>query len=287
VLGFALVALLHAGACERHLATTAPAWRSGRRRLSARTWLAIGQKELCQVLQQPGALVGFLLFAVLVLAMVKNGVLATGILADATLPRPLAHLGAMMTHWFLAVMLVLYAHMGRLVSWDGPQWPLYMQAPVAPHALLGGKLLAVAVLLLWPLLLVGAASGFVLGADRATLWTYLGVALGGTGLALGVLAVVGTLPWLLRPDDGGQVLQGARGFLAALLLVVTFELTVAPAVIGFGWLRLLVQRAAIRDSELLAQAPTLVAATVACGALVALAGLWLGSRNMRRLLQPR
>jgi hypothetical protein len=284
---FVAIANLHPAAAERHLAAQAPLWRGGRRHLSSRPWLAIAQKELCQVLQQPGALLGFLLFALLVVAMVMNRVLVSGILADAELPRPLAHLGALLTHWFLAVMLVLYAHMGRLVSWDGPQWPLWMQAPVAPRRLLFGKLFAVGLLLLWPLFVVGSAGAWAMQVERATLLTYCGVAAGGTLLALGVLAVIGTLPRLLRPDDGGQVLQGARGFLAALLLVVTFELAVAPAVIGFVWLRDRAHRSLLREAELLAYAPWLVATAIAAGSLFLLAGSWLGSRHLRRLLLPR
>ncbi len=234
---FWFAARLHPRAVERHLEAQAPLLRARRSRWPAGLAATVRRKEFAQVLQQPGALIGFLVFAVLVFALARERVLVDGILADARLPRDVAHAAAMATLWFLAVLLVLYAHMGRLVLWDGAQWSLYRSAPAAPFAILRGKLEAVAVFLLWPLVLVGAAGVHLFGAGATALLGFVGLALGGTLAALGVLAIVGTSPRLMRPDDSGQVAQGGRSFVAALLLVLLFQLALAPAM--FAWLEFL------------------------------------------------
>ncbi|MCU0865616.1 MAG: hypothetical protein MUC36_17670 [Planctomycetes bacterium] len=287
VLAFVAVALLHPRACERHLAAEPPLWRGRGRRWPSAPSAAVRKKEFAQVLQQPGALIGFLVFAVLVFGLCRNQVLVAGLLADARLPRPVQHLAVLLVHWFLAVLLVLYAHMGRLVLWDGPQWSLYMASPVAPQSLLRGKLQAVFVFLCWPLLLVTGFGAWLLGADGSVLLTFVGIGLGGNCTALGVLAVVGTWPRLMQPDQGGQVLQGGRSFLAALLLVAGFELACAPVVIA--WWRwhpeLLVWRpdpAELGDAALL-----VVGAAMLYGSITATLGNWIGTANVRRLLRPR
>ncbi|MBX3464405.1 MAG: hypothetical protein KF830_14645 [Planctomycetes bacterium] len=279
---FAGAACLHPRAVERHLEAQAPLLRARRGPWPGGITAVIWRKEFAQVLQQPGALIGFLVFAVLVFALARERVLVDGLLRDRRLPRDLAHLAAMSVQWFLAVLLVLYAHMGRLVLWDGAQWSLYRSAPAAPLSILRGKLVAVAAFLLWPLLLVALAGAQAFGAGAAAVLAFAGVAAGGTLAALGVLAVVGTSPRLMRPDDGAMA-QGGRSFLAALLLVVLFQLALAPAM--FAWLRLLqhLRRHRLAADEVLALLPWVVGAALAWGVVVAALGIALGARNFRRL----
>ncbi len=284
---FRLVARLHAGALERHLASEPPLLRTKRRWPEALA-AVMRKKELAQLLQQPGAIIGFLVFAVLVFALCKQRVLVAGILTNPYLPAEVAQTAALLALWFIAVLLVLYAHMGRLALWDGAQWSLYMSAPAAPFALLRGKLTAVFLFLLWPLLLVGAAGVGIYEVEPGVLPVFGGIAIGGTFAALGVLAAVGTAPLLMRPDTNGQIQPGGRAFFAALGLVLGFELVVAPAM--FGWL-FLVDHAQRREDGLpaaLAQrwTPWVVAAALLYGAVVLALGCLLGRRNYRRLLTP-
>ena len=287
VVAFTFVARLHPHACERHLAAEPPLWRHRSRRWPVAVAAAVRRKEFAQVLQQPGALIGFLVFAMLVFALTRNEVLVSGLVGNDRLPRPVVQLGVLLIHWFLAVLLVLYAHMGRLVLWDGPQWSLYMASPAAPGLLLRGKLQSVFVFLLWPLLLVAVTGAWSQAADRLTLIAFVGAGLGGNLAALGVLAIIGTWPRLMRPDQGGQVLQGGRSFLAALLLVVTFELACAPVVVGWWWCNRELESWRPDSHELQAAAAAVVAAALVYGSLLATIGNWIGTRNMRRLLLPQ
>lgn len=284
---FFAAAHLHPGAVERHQLAERPLLRGRRSRWPSTVAGTIRRKEIAQVLQQPGALIGFLVFGFLVVTLVRERVLVGGILSNTRLPRDLAHLGALLAQWFLAVLLVLYAHMGRLAMWDGAQWPLYMGSPTAPASILWGKLQAVALFLLWPLLLVAAAGSHLLDASPTTLLLFVALALAGTMAALGVLAMVGTWPRLMRPDDGGQIVQSGRSFLAAMVLVVGFEVAVSPAV--FGWWQLtgwLMQRPRI-GAELLPYAGWVVAAAWLFGLAVGGLGLLVGAWNYARLLRPR
>lgn len=109
------------------------------------------------MLQQPGALIGFLVFAVPAFALARERVLVGSVSADSRIPRDLAHAAAMAALAVPRRAAVLYAHMGRLSLWDGPQWALYTASPAAPGAILRGKLQAALLFLLWPLVLVAAA----------------------------------------------------------------------------------------------------------------------------------
>jgi hypothetical protein len=284
---FATVATLHPKAHERHLAAEPPSWRAARRRWPQGLAAVVRKKEFAQLLQQPGALLGFLLFAGMVLALAKGEVLVGGMLGNDRLPRHVVHTAVLLAQWFLAVLLVLYAHMGRLVAWDQAQWSLYVAAPADPGAILRGKLQAVFVFLLWPLLLVLVSGAWLLGAGQATLAATAGVALGGTLGAVGVLAVIGTLPILVRPDDGGQVQQGGKNFLGAILLVLGFEVVASPAMFGWLWLLDHSRRTTVRASEVAAWTPWVIGASLVYGALLAVVGTGLGTRNFARMLRPR
>lgn len=285
-LGGALVAVgacLHPRAVERHQESQPPLLRQRRSSWPANLAAVVRRKEFAQVLQQPGALIGFLLFGMLVFALVRERVLVGAILADHTLLPEVAQLGAMTMLWFLAVLLVLYAHMGRLALWDGAQWTLWTTAPASPWRILRGKLEAVAILLSWPLVLVAVIGSNQFGTNVTTTLTFVGTAVGGTLVALGVLAIVGTSPRLMRPEDGGQIVQGGRTFVAAMLLVIVFYVALLPAVPAWLWLRANVHTpAALRDA-----APWIVGGAMLLGAVVALLGIAIGTRNFRRLTAAR
>ena len=114
------------------------------------------------------------------------------------------------------------------------------------------------------------------------------IALAGTAAALGVLAIVGTWPRLMRPDAEGQIMQGGKTFLAAMVLVTIFELVVAPAMFAWLWLSHFAEQQRGLTLEVARQhAPWVLAAALAYGGLIATLGIWLGGRNYRRLLTPR
>jgi hypothetical protein len=288
LVGFALVARLHPRAWERHLAAEPPLWRGRGRAWPGSLAATVRRKELAQLVQQPGALVGFLVFAVLVFALQRQELLVGGILATPRLPADTRQAAVLFTHWFLAVLLVLYAHMGRLVAWDAPQWSLWLASPARPGAILRGKLTAVFVLMLWPLLLVAVSGGWLLDASRAALLTFVGLALGGTLAALGVLAAVGTWPRLMRPDpDGAQAAQGGKSFLAALVLVLAYYVVMAPALFAWAWVVHGVRSRALLYDDVENATPLAVGAACAYGALVLTLGAALATRNYRVLLEPR
>ncbi|MBL8748939.1 MAG: hypothetical protein JNK78_07255 [Planctomycetes bacterium] len=279
---FWFAARLHPGAAERHLAT-APATLRRRSAWPSAVAAVVRRKEFAQVLQQPVALMGFVAFGALVWVLVRERVFVAGILAQRGLQPDVAHLGAMVMQWFLAVLLVLYAHMGRLVLWDGPQWSLWTTAPASPWAIVRGKLQSVALLLLWPLLLVAVIAGRAYGASSAVTLTFVATTLGGTLAALGVLAVVGTSPRLMRPDLGGAMAQGGRSFLAAMLLVLLFEFAMSPAVFAWSWLTANVHTAAAARAAFV----WVAAGAWALGLAVGGVGVALGVRNFRRLCAPQ
>ncbi|MFN9754794.1 MAG: hypothetical protein ACK58X_00115 [Planctomycetota bacterium] len=287
VVGFRLVGRAHPAACERHLAAEPPAWRRRGGRWPAGLAANVLRKEFAQVAQQPGALVGFLVFAVLVFAMCQRRVLVAGVLASPSLPADVACFAALLAWWLLAVLLVLYAHMGRIAQWDGPQWTLWQCAPAAPGAILRGKMLAVMALLGWPLLLVAAAGVAVLDARADVVLAYAATALGGSGMALGVLTIVGTVPALVRHDGDGGSLQGGKGLVAALLLVVGMQVAALPALYAWHLLGEHVAVHGLTTAEAWRLAPPVVATAIAYGAVWLVVGWIVGSWNFTRLLRPR
>ena len=76
---------------------------------------------------------------------------------------------------------------------------------------------------------------------------------------------------------------------AALVLVMSFEVAVSPAVVGWYWLCYQAKRSipGLRLETALAWAPLVVAGAVLAGAAIAGAGTWIGARNYRRLLAAR
>ncbi len=287
VLVFRVVADLHPRAYERYLTAEPPLWRN-HRRWSTSVASTLRKKEFAQVLQQPGALIGFLVFGVLVFALAKEQVMVGGILKVTRVPRDVTHLAVLLTQWFLAVLLVLYAHMGRLVLADSAQWALYACSPASAFAILRGKLTAIFAFMLWPLLLVALTGVWLLDANVTTLAVFVGVALGGTAVAMGVLAVVGTSPALMRPEDSGHTAQGGKNFLGALVLVIAFQLAIVPVSLAI-WDQLANEQnhRLLSHGLALQWAPIVVGIALAYGGLMLLLGMWLGSRNLRRLLRAK
>jgi hypothetical protein len=121
----------------------------------------------------------------------------------------------------------------------------------------------------------------------AIVLAYAATALGGTGVALGVLTIVGTVPMLVRHDGDGGSLQGGKGLVAALLLVVGMQLAVLPAL--YAWHRL-GEHAAVHGlttAEAWRLAPPVVATAIAYGVVWLVVGWIVGSWNFARLLRPR
>ena len=219
--------------------------------------------------------------------LARERVLVSNILSHNWLLHELRHIAAMLTWWFLAVLLVLYTHMGRLALWDGAQWPLYMASPAKPVWILRGKLQAIGGFLLWPLLLVTGSGIQTLHVESNALLWFIGFATAGTLCALGVVAVVGTWPRLMRPDTEGQILQGGKSFLAAMVMVTLFQLTMMPAVVFWRWLTTYARTTHVTSGLVAEFMPWALGAAILYGAAIATVGLWIGGLNYRRLLAPR
>lgn len=282
---FFSASLLHPRAHERFIESDRPMWRRSNQRWPTSLASNVRKKEFAQVLQQPGALIGFLVFAVLVFALARERVLVGNILSYSRLPHEVRNLAALLTWWFLAVLLVLYAHMGRLALWDGAQWPLYISSPARPGWILRGKLQAIGVFLLWPLVLVASIGVQSLGVEFKTVLWFFGFALTGTFIALAVVAVIGTWPRVMRPDNEGQILQGGKSFVAAMVMVTTFHITMMPAAILWQW----ITNPRNRVTSYLADEwlPSILGIAVGYAAIITMIGFLIGGWNYRRLLAPR
>lgn len=284
LLCFAFLGQLHPRALQLRETAAALQLRRWQSRWNGGPTRMIARKEFAQLVQQPGAMLGFLVFGAMVYGLAHQRTIGGSLLADPHLPPDLAQLGAMMGLWFVAVLLVLYAHMGRIALWDGAQWPLYMSSPTPGATILRGKLIAVGGYLLWPMLLVGVIGRHEFGATPLTIARFLGLAVGGNCAALGVIATIGTWPRLMRPDEAGQIAQGGRNFFAAMAMVLVFELIAAPVLVAWLLWASQVRHQSPQDALPLLEAMT---AIVAYGVLVLATGYLVGARNYRRLLAPR
>lgn len=230
-----LVSPLHATAVQNH--ELARAQRTKRRsRWPAGPVAVLRRKEFAQILQQPGALVHMLLVGAMVHLFAAQGTFVGGFLAGDQMPPELRQCAAMIVLWFLAVLMLLYTHMGRLSAADGAQWPLYLQAPLQTTTLLFAKLQSIAVLMAWPLLVSLWAGVQWLDAGTAACLPFVFLACAGSMVALSIVAVIGTWPWLVRPEIDGRLTQGSRGLVGSLVLVFSFYFAVSPAFVGWVWL---------------------------------------------------
>jgi hypothetical protein len=279
---FVAVAPLHPVAAQNHLLAYRPRRRRGG------SWpvtpaASIRHKELTQTLQQPGALWQMVIVAAMCLLASQQPMIRE-ILEATALPRQIRQIAAMAALWCLAVTMLLYTHMGRLAIFDGPQWPLYLQAPLAPATLLRGKLAPIALLLAWPAAVAAFAGMREFGADLLTVATFAGFAAAGTLAALAVIAAIGTWPWLVRRELDGRLTQGSRGLVGSLALMTCYLLAVAPGYVAY---RLALAEARTQRPDFGPLLPLALGAAFALGALEFAAAGWLAVRNYRRLLAPR
>jgi len=288
LVAFFAVAPLHPVAVQNHELARS----SGRGRRSSwphRAVAALRKKEFALLFQQPGALVHMLLVGAMVHMFAAQGTFVGGFLAGDRMPPETRQCAAMLTLWFLAALMLLYTHMGRLCTTDGPQWPLYLQSPIAPATLLRAKLQSIGMLMLWPVAVAAWAGAQWLQAGTSAILPFLGFACAGTIMALAIVAVVGTWPWLVRQEGDGRLTQGARGIVGSLTLVFSFYLAVSPAFVAWVWLLDRFQNIPdheIREALASLLPPMLLVAFGFAGLLFAIAGP-LARRNYSRLLAAR
>jgi len=282
---FVLTARLHPIAVQNHRLAHRP------RRISRRSWpaspmAAMRRKEIAQLLQQPGAMLHMLVVGAMVYLLAAKKLLVRDILASVGLPAEVCQCAAMLALWFLAVLMLLYAHMGRLAIWDGQQWPLYLQAPVRHATLLVAKLQVIAVLLLWPVGVSAAAGVHWFGAGLGTVVVFAGFALAGNIIALAVVAAVGTWPWLVRREVDGRISQGSRGLIGSIVLVMTFYLALSPALVTW-WTLGERSRFVVGGFDMVTKTPLLLLGAFGFASVLASGSLWLSARNYRKLMQAR
>lgn len=283
-----LVAPFHTTAVQNH--ELARSHKRGRRsHWPAGPVAVLRKKEFAQILQQPGALVHMLLVGAMVHLFAAQGTFVGGFLAGDRLPPELRQCAAMAILWFLAVLMLLYTHMGRLCAADGGQWPLYLQSPLPPRTLLLAKLQSIAVLMAWPVVVALWAGVQWLDAGRAACLPFLGIAAAGSLVALAVVALVGTWPWLVRPENDGRLTQGSRGLVGSMVLVFAFYLAISPAFAGWVWL---LQRFHLEPVDEVRKAmrdlwPAVLLMAAGFGGLLLSLAIPLARRNYERLLAPR
>ncbi|MGE3174986.1 MAG: hypothetical protein AB7O97_20325 [Planctomycetota bacterium] len=283
-----LLAPLHPTAVQNH--RLARSGKPGRRaRWPVSPLAVIRRKELAQLLQQPGAMLHMILVGAMVHVFAAQGTFVRELFQTGGLPAHVQQCAAMLTLWFVAVLMLLYTHMGRLAAADGAQWPLYLQSPVAPTTLLAGKLQVIGALLLWPLLVAGWAGAQWLGAGSAALLRFAPLALAGSLVALAVVAAVGTWPWLVRAEVDGRLNQGSRGLVGSLVLVFAFYFALAPGLVA--WMLLLGHTSGHSAAATAAMVdelwPSIVLGALGFGGVLLAAAVGLSARNYRRLLRPR
>lgn len=283
-----LVAPLHPRAVQNH--ELARSQRRGRRsRWPAGPVAVLRKKEFAQILQQPGALVHMLLVGAMVHLFAVQGTFVGGFLAGDRLPPELRQCAAMCVLWFLAVLMLLYTHMGRLCAADGAQWPLYLQSPTTPRTILSAKLQSIGALMLWPVMMATWAGIQWLDAGSAAWLPFLGIATAGTLVALAVVAVVGTWPWLVRPETDGRLTQGSRGLVGSMVLVFSFYLAISPAFAGWLWM---LQRFDLQPVDEVRKAmrslwPSALLMGFGFAGLALSLAIPLAKRNYGKLLAPR
>lgn len=290
VLGVAFfaVAPMHPIAVQHHELARSSA-RGRRSHWPHRAIAALRRKEFALLFQQPGALVHMLLVGAMAHMFAAQGTFVGGFLAGDRLPPETRQCAAMLTLWFLSALMLLYTHMGRLCASDGAQWPLYLQSPVAPSTLLAAKLQSIGLLMLWPVVVAAWAGSWWLQAGASSILPFLGFAAAGTIVALAIVAIVGTWPWLVRQEGDGRLTQGARGIVGSLTLVFSFYVAVAPGFVAWVWI--LDRFENVPDHEARAALasllpPMLLAAFGFAGLLFAIATP-LARRNYARLLAAR
>ena len=285
---FAFAARMHDIAAQNH--ELARSSRKGRRsRWPTSAVAALRRKEFAQLLQQPGAIVHMLLVGAMVHLFASQGSFVGGFLAGDRMPPEMRQCAAMLMLWFLAALMLLYTHMGRLCAADGAQWPLYLQSPVSPATLLRGKLQCIGLLMLWPIAIAAWAGTQWLDAGWSAMAPFFALAAAGTVLALSIVAVIGTWPWLVRPEADGRLTQGSRGLVGSLTLVFSFYVAVSPALVAWVWLLdrfRNVPTHEVRES-LSAAWPSLMLVAFGFAGLAFAIATPLARRNYARLLAPR
>lgn len=282
---FALAAPLHGVAVQNHRLAE-PRRRSRARTFAERAVAALRQKEFAQLRHQRGAMLHMLLVAAMVFVLAQQRVIGRSIDEIRVLAPEVRQVAQLLVYWFLAVLMLLYAHMGRLAAWDGPQWPLFTRAPIAARTLLLGKLQAIALLMLWPMLVAALVGVQFLDAGPRTLLAFVALAGAGSLIALGVVAAIGTMPVLLRRELDGTLQHAPRGLAGSILLVAAFEAAVAPMFVWWHFALGAVQRSELPGS-LAALFPEALLLAAALGAGVFGVGCLVALGNYRRLLRPR
>ena len=285
---FALVSRLHPAALQNW--ELARSHKRGRKsRWPASAVAALRKKEFVLLLQQPGAVVHMLLVGAMVHLFAAQGTFVASFLSGDRLPPETRQCAAMLTLWFLAALMLLYTHMGRLCAADGAQWPLYLQSPVATSTLLRGKLQSIGILMLWPVAVAAWAGAQWLDAGAAAIWPFLAIAAAGTCVALAVVAVVGTWPWLVRQEPDGRLTQGSRGIVGSLTLVFSFYVAVSPGFVAWVWALDRFQGVPVHEAReaIRAALPSLLLCAAGIAAVALAIAVPLARRNYARLLAAR
>lgn len=278
----------HPGAVERSRLSERPPLSLGLGRpWPTRPIALLRRKEFARILQEPRQLFGLVLYGLMLVLAARTRLLIDAPLAVEEAPERARQVVAMLTLWFLGVLMALPTNFGRFVLGDGRQWDLYRSAPVRPRHLLIAKLQASAAILAWPWIVVAVIGATVLDFDRLAVGVYLALSLCGNALALAILTPIATLPLLVKPQDDGTTGQHGRTLLAVFGLILLFEVLVAvPGIVAWIFLAHRWEAGAPIPQETTLALYAIGAATAYATALTVPAW-WLSRRNLRALLRPR
>ena len=242
------------------------------------------RKELAQILHQPSQLIGLLFSAIVIVVMAGSRFLTDRVLGAGELPEPVRHCFLIVGLWLFAQLTIAPSCLFRLTVADGPQWPLYVGAPVARTTLLRGKLVLIALLQAWPAPIALVVGRVLYGADALALLLATAILPAALLWTTSLTAAIGTIPMLMKPDpERSNVLA----LLAVLIMLIALQLSVIPGI--QAWLMLTDYYAG--RGPLAALSPTQMAAVFVGGfwtlsvAFSAIA-LALGARNFARLARP-
>ncbi len=283
--GLAIVSMLYRRAWGNAQRAVLPL----RRRGIARPWPAsatavVFRKELAQIAQQPGQLLGLLVSTLFVVVLAGSRLFGRELFAEQRLPADEQAVFVLMATWLVAQVTIVPGSVLRVALLDGPQWQLYVLAPASRAAILRGKLLSIALLQAWPAAIAAIVGRVQLGASVAALATFGALVPVAVLWASSVSVWVGTIPGLIRP---GPERNPVLALVAVALAIFLLQLTAVPG--AFAWLWLVERQAGagpLAGMSTSGAHAVLIGAAQGVGLLASAAALALAGRQLRRLTRP-
>lgn len=246
------------------------------------------RKDVAMLFQQPGRLFGFFALFVIGFLIVRYPEMSEFWFKRTAIPAGWQQTFALLTFWFLSMMMVLPSAVNSVVFDEAKQWPLIMASPLTGWQFLRGKLRMMAVYLSLPLALILPMGGLFLDFSLGSLIYFVILALFGSFLLIGLGLVVGTCPLFHSGLRNGNPPNMWLAMLAHLL-VYFFLLLVGKEIGMEAWKNLeLYYRAGLGPLEEYADSHLAylhLAGLITLSLLIGGAGLFVSSWSVNRLLR--